>query len=277
MESSLLHDDLLWAVNDGGNGPFLYALGSDGRDRGRVRVAGAENRDWEGLDTFRWQGRSMILIADIGDNKQRHERHTLYVIGEPQLDGERLNRSAVVDVAWRIDFAYPDRPHDAEGVAVDLLNSEVLILTKRDDPPRLFALPLKATSTDQLAVVHEVAVVDRIPPPTNEDRLQPYGDFRSQPTALDISAKGLEMVVLTYKHAYLFQRHPGDSWATAVVAGPILIPLPLPQTARQLGQREAVCFSMDGGSLLVTSEGKGAGIFQLTVKEDRVQRTLRVQ
>lgn len=277
LDSSLRHDDLLWAINDGGNGPFLYALGSNGHDRGSVRVAGAKNRDWEGLDTFRWQGRPMILIADIGDNKQRYERHTLYIVEEPPLDGERLTHSAVVDVAWRIDFAYPDRNHDAEGVAVDPLNNEVLILTKRDDPPRLFALPLEATSTGQVAVARQVAPIDRIPPPTFEDRLQPFGDFRSQPTALDVSANGLEMVVLTYKHAYLFQRRPGDSWATAVGAGPIVITLPLPQDDRHLVQREAVCFSMDGGSLLVSSEGKGAGIFQLTVKKDRDQRPLPLQ
>lgn len=277
MDASRAHSDLLWAINDGGNGPFLYALGSNGRDRGRIRVAGAKNRDWEGLDTFSWQGRPMILIADVGDNHQRHERHTLYIVGEPPLDGERWSDSAVVDVAWRIDFAYPDRNHDAEGVSVDPLNNEVLIMTKRDDPPRLFALPLEPTSTGQVVVAHEVAVVDRIPPPTVEDRLQPFGDFRSQPTALDVSADGLEMAVLTYKHAYLFQRRPGDSWAEAVSAEPTLIPLPLPQDDHLLVQREAICFSMDGESLLVTSEGKRAGIFQLTVKEDRVQRPLHLQ
>ena len=31
LEVSPAQDDLLWAVNDGGNGPFLYALGMDGR------------------------------------------------------------------------------------------------------------------------------------------------------------------------------------------------------------------------------------------------------
>ena len=30
MDTSLTDTDLLWAVNDGGNGPFLFALGRDG-------------------------------------------------------------------------------------------------------------------------------------------------------------------------------------------------------------------------------------------------------
>ena len=34
MDVSKLAGDLLWAINDSGNGPFVYALGIDGRDRG---------------------------------------------------------------------------------------------------------------------------------------------------------------------------------------------------------------------------------------------------
>lgn len=266
MDSSVARGDLLWAINDSGNGPFLYALGRDGRDRGRVRVEGAENRDWEGLATFWWQGRPMILIADIGDNDQRHDRHVLYIVEEPKLGAERLQRSTVVDLAWRIDFAYPDRNHDAEGVAVDPVEQKFLVLTKRDDPPLLFALPLKPASHNRPVVARLVATVDRIPPPSTEDRLQAYGDYFSQPTALDLSADGLRMVMLTYKHAYLYHRLTGHSWAAAVSTQPILIPLPLPQGNRHLVQREAICFSMDERALLVTSEGKGAGIFELKVR-----------
>lgn len=266
MDTSTTHGDLLWAINDSGNGPFLYALGGDGRDRGRVRVAGAKNRDWEGLATFNWHGRPMILIADFGDNDQRHARHTLYIVAEPRLDGERLQRSAAIEVAWRIAFSYPDRGHDAEGVAVDAGREKVFVLTKRDVPPLLFALPLKPASTSPHVEARQIAAVNRIPPPSTEDRLHPYGDLRSQPTALDLSTDGLTMVLLTYKHAYLFNRLPGDSWAAAVSAQPALIPLPLPQDNRHLRQREAICFSMDERALLVTSEGKGAGLFQLKAK-----------
>ena len=94
----------------------------------------------------------MILIADVGDNVQRHERHTLYVVEDSRLDGGRLQRSAVTIVAWRIDFSYSDHNHDAEGVAVDPLEKRVLILTKRNDPPLLFALPLKPDDTGQCMV-----------------------------------------------------------------------------------------------------------------------------
>jgi hypothetical protein len=266
LKPSMLADDLLWAVNDSGNDPFLYALGPDGSDRGRVRVVGAKNRDWEGLDTFVWQGRAMILIADIGDNHRRHERHTLYVVEEPGPGQDRLRRSGEVDVAWRIDFAYPDGKHDAEGVAVDAAAGEVLILTKRDEPPLLFAVPLLATVAGSSATARRVGAVERIPPPSNQDRQHTYGAFYSQPTALDISPDGRKMMVLTYQHAYLFNRMPGDAWAFAVRQRPVLIRLPPPHEGRLLRQREAICFSPDAMSLLVTSEGDRPGIFVLRAR-----------
>ena len=54
MDTSLANDNLIWAINDSGHGPFIYALRIDGRSMGRVLVVGAQNRDWEGLDTFFW-------------------------------------------------------------------------------------------------------------------------------------------------------------------------------------------------------------------------------
>ena len=263
MDISLANGNLLWAINDSGNGPYVYALGVDGRSRGRVRVVGAHNRDWEGLDTFLWQGRPMILIADFGDNNEEHDTHTIYIIEEPRLNGEHSGESAAVEVAWRIVFSYPDRKHDAEGVAVNTIDGKVLVLTKRDNPPLLFELPLIPPSTDHPVVAHKIAAVSRIPPPSNEDMLQKYGRYRSRPTALDLSPDGLRAVVLTYKHAYIFNRRHFESWAVAFNRHPTSVPLPLPQDRRDLRQREAICFAFDSRGLFVTSEGKGAGIFLL--------------
>jgi hypothetical protein len=266
MDVSLTAGNFLWAINDGGHGSFIYALGLDGRSLGRVAVLGAQNRDWEGLDTFFWQGRPMILIADFGDNKQVHDAHTLYIVEEPRLKGQRYSESAAVDVAWRIVFSYPDSKHDAEGVAVDALEGKVFVLTKRDNPPLLFEVPLKPSSSKTPVVARQVAAVTRIPPPTREDLRQKYGLFRSQPTALDFSSDRRHAVVLTYKHAYIFHRSRFESWESAFSQNPMLIPLPLPQDRSDLRQREAICFSPSGKSLFISSEGKGAGLFLLKAR-----------
>ena len=264
IDTSLATGNLIWAINDNGHGPFIYALRIDGRSMGRVLVVGAQNRDWEGLDTFLWQGRPMILIADIGDNQQQHDTHTLYIVEEPKLEGERYSESSTVKLAWRIVFSYPDHKHDAEGVSVDAAGGKVFVLTKRDNPPLLFELPLRPP--DDPIVAKKAAEVRQIPPPSDEDLLQKYGKYRSQPTALDLSPDGRQAVVLTYKHAYLFNRESHNSWAAALSGQPQTIPLPLPQDRSDFRQREAICFVAGSSALLITSEGHGAGIFRLETR-----------
>lgn len=263
MDASTVADDLFWAINDGGHGSYLYALGADGRDRGRVRVEGAENRDWEGIDTFQFEGAPFILIADFGDNESRHRLHTLYILPEPPLSGERFPEGSAVSLAWRLEFRYPDGPHDAEGVAVAAGRKSVLILTKRDEPPILFELPLFPPAGEGTLTARKLAGVVSIPPPTAKDLLQTYGRFRSQPTAMDLDPSGRRLVILTYKHAYLFEGEADGPLTSFFDSPPRLLPLPLPQERRDLRQREAICFSRDGRSVRVTSEGVGAGIYRI--------------
>ena len=264
MDISLAAGNLIWAINDNGHGPFIYALRIDGRSMGRVLVVGAQNRDWEGLDTFFWQGRPMILIADFGDNQEQHDTHTLYIVEEPELEGERYSESSAVKLAWRIVFSYPDHKHDAEAVSVDAAGGKVLILTKRDNPPLLFELPL--IPSDDPIIAKKAAAVRQIPPPSDEDLLQNYGKYRSQPTALDLSPDGRQAVVLTYKHAYIFNRKSHNSWAAALSGHPETVHLPLPQDQSDFRQREAICFMAGSRALLITSEGHGAGIFRLETR-----------
>ena len=117
-----------------------------------------------------------------------------------------------------------------------------------------------------LFVAKKAAAVRQIPPPSDEDLLQKYGKYRSQPTALDLSPDGRQAVVLTYKHAYLFNRERHNSWAAALSGQPQTIPLPLPQDRSDFRQREAICFVAGGRALLITSEGHGAEIFRLETR-----------
>ena len=142
----------------------------------------------------------------------------------------------------QIIFQYPDGRHDAEGVAVDVDQQKILIVTKRDNPPLVFELPLIPENRKQIQTAELVSSIDHLPPPTHQDRIYPYGEFRSHPTAIDISADSATLVLLTYKHAYLFQRCPWETWATSLSQPPQLITLPLPEKTPGLLQREAICF-----------------------------------
>ena len=263
MDISMANKDILWAINDGGHGPYLHSLTPNGGSIGRILIEGAANRDWEAIDTFLWEDRAMILIADFGDNFQVYSTHTLYVVEEPSFRRDKHNESIVVPVAWRIEFSYPGARHDAEGAAVDTQKGRVLILTKRDSPPVLYEVPLNPSETKHPVIARKIVTIDHLKAPQGELFFSKYDN---QPTALDVSADGKMAVVLTYTNAHLFTRSGSDSWEKVFKGQPDLIRLPHPQERMDFRQREAVFFGHDQKTIFVTSEGKGAGIFKLEAK-----------
>jgi hypothetical protein len=266
-------DDLLWTLNDGARKPRLYALGTDGRDRGRVRVEGAEPADWEGLAAFDWEGRSYLAVADTGDNFSWRRSAALLVIEEPQLAGERFSPGATARVAWSFRFRFEDGPRDCEALAVDPEQPRALLLSKRTEPPVLYELPLRPdepggdgpgeSGRPAPRMARRLGEVPGIPPPTRADveEARWLGRYRAMPTGLDLSPDGELAAVVTYKDAYLFTRADGEGWAAAFARPPERIPLP------PMRQAEAIAFAADGRTLFVTSEGRPAPLFRLDWKE----------
>lgn len=251
---------VLWAVNDSGNAPVLFALGGRGEDRGTVHIAGVENIDWEDLAAFTWQGRSYLLVADVGDNRAQRSEVQLHVVPEPSPDADG-RFSGTVKPAWSIRLCFEDGPRDCEGVAVDEQAGHIWLLSKRTDAPILYRLPLRPDQPGQLQTARRIAAIRNIPAPDSDDLSQVYGRFRSWPTAFDMQAGGRAAVILTYKDAYLYVRRGREPWTSTLARQPQILPLP---AAELLPQREAICFAGDD-ALLVTSEGAGAALFRLSV------------
>ncbi|MDR2675845.1 MAG: hypothetical protein LBC18_13525 [Opitutaceae bacterium] len=136
-------DSLLWTHNDSDGEPVLYAIATDGRFLGSVRVAGVRNIDWEDIASFELDGRAWLLIADTGDNGTVRRDCALHVIAEPDPAALSPARELTAAVAWSIPVRYPDGPHDCESVAVDAREGRAWLLIKRENPNRLASLPLR--------------------------------------------------------------------------------------------------------------------------------------
>ena len=245
LAASSLYPGLLWAINDGGDDPLLYAVGSDGADLGTFPVEGAQNLDWEALASFRLQNNAYLLIADVGDNWEQRQSATLYVVKEPDITAVGLDRDTAVPIAWQIDFTYEDGPQDCEAVAVDPINQRVLLLTKRGLTPMLYGVPLLPVDPDDPVVAGSLASV-------------PHFNW---PTDMDLSPDGLTAVVLTYNHAYLFRRRPRDDWPKAFQKRPRRL------LFEKLLQQEAIAFGFYGKSVWVTSERRPAPLIRIDLEE----------
>jgi hypothetical protein len=245
LASSRLYPGLLWAINDGGADPLLYAVGIDGADLGTFRVEGASNFDWEALASFRWQDTAYLLIADVGDNWEQRQTVTLYVVKEPVITETGIDNARIATIAWQIRFTYEDGPLDCEAVAVDAARQRVFLISKRKFTPVLYELALQPIDQDTIAVAQRLTSV-------------PHFNW---PTAMDLTPDGLTAVVLTYNNGYLFRRRQKEDWESAFKRKP--------QRLRfdRLLQQEAVSFGFYGKSIFVTSERVPAPLVRIDLEE----------
>jgi hypothetical protein len=150
---------ILWLHNDSGHDPLLIAIDTLGRLAATVRVAGAENVDWEDIALVPCPGGGdCLLIGDIGDNRERRDHIVLYRVPEPTLT------DSVTAPAEAFVFRYPDRPRDAEGLFF-LPDGHAYIVEKgRDGPVEIFRAPLRGAGPHVLVPVQEI--LPRPPIPT---------------------------------------------------------------------------------------------------------------
>ena len=244
VAASRRDDDRLWMINDGGSDPELHAVTRRGGRIASLRIAGVTNTDWEDLAAFELDGHHYLLVADTGDNGGLRKTLQLHVVEEPAqpVDGS-------VTPAWSIVFRWPDGPRDCEAVAVDAAGGQVLLVSKKRQPPELFALPLRPHG-DAPQVARRLGELAGVPQgDPDEVRANPdLARIRSQVTAIDIAPDGHAMAVLTYRDVLLYPRHGREAWARAVARRPTVHPLPW------LPQAEALAWSADSRALYATGE-----------------------
>lgn len=246
---------LLWGHNDTGGGKRLYRIGMGGEDLGAARVTAAQSSDWEDIAAFDHAGPA-LLIADTGDNFAMRSFVTLYAVRDPGRRGEPA-------LLWRLDFRYPDGARDCEAMAVDPVDRVILLVSKRDARPRLYRLPLPERAPTALQTAEFLGEVAGLPPPPTLGRKlkAPLSRYVDSPVALDISRDGRTAALVTGRHAYLYRRAPGITWAQAFAGAPVVVALP------GIDQVEAAALSADGGELIVGAEGRPGRLARIALPQ----------
>ena len=267
LAASNLRSDVLWVINDSGDKPFIYAMGVNGSDLGFVRVEGAVNIDWEDLAAFTYNDTPYILIADVGDNLERREIVTLYIVKEPRIQPARYGKARSVKLEWKIDFRYENAPRDCEAVSVDTKNRRIFLITKRTVPPMVYQLPLFPSRGPSISTAEKVAELAGITKMnTSGIRFNTMlNSFKYAPTAMDIAPDGLAAAILTYHSVYLFSLTPGEDWVRILSGKAVKVPIP------RLYQAEALCFGMKWNHLFFTSEKLPAPLYRMDIDRSIVQ------
>jgi hypothetical protein len=225
LAASRRYPGFLWAHNDSGNPPDLFLLDSTGQTSARLRLAGANNKDWEDMaamttaDSVTW-----LFIGDIGDNLEKRTVKRIYKLAEPPLDEEND-----IPVADTLFIRLSDEPRDTEAMLADPLTRNLYLVTKREGEVLLYEIKFPFTA-DTLVAERTLQIPLR------------------QVTAGDISTDGLEILLKTYDGIYYWKRLPGQS-----------VPDALRQPGTELSyerepQGESIAWALDGSGFYTLSE-----------------------
>jgi hypothetical protein len=227
------HPGVVWTHNDSGDQARLFAVGSDGRTRAVLTLAGVEARDWEAVAAGRDdRGRPALFAADIGDNNGVWPEVAVYRVAEPAV-----LRDATVPAA-RFRLRYADGPRNAEAVLIDPRGNRLYVATKAESGGGLYRAPARLDPTG-INVLHRIA---RVPPVVTDGAFLP-------------GARGF--VLRDYQQAHVFSG-PGRRVAS--------FDLPLQF------QGESLTVTADGRSLLVGSEGPDSEIWRVPLPASVLSR-----
>ena len=284
-----------WTINDGGNPAELFLFGDAGQELAQLKLTNAANKDWESLASFTFAGQRWGLVADVGDNLRMLDTHRLYFFLDPtgavKPKADKKTSFTAKDFqklksvkALPFEFSYQtnssnepgsDGPtkklaairQDCEAMAVDPNTLDIWFVEKvhlnrdRKVVPGIFILPMPKS---QLAV-HAgdlSAAATAIEASVAKPVARRIGSFPVRyVSGMSFSPDGKKLVIRNYLTAHLFIRPDNKTWRETVVEQkPMIIALPLQS------QGEAICFTKDSQSVIVTSEGIRQPIWKVNLR-----------
>lgn len=240
-----------WTHNDNGKYPGLFLINGQGELLATAQLEGIPFRDWEDMGSFQYQQRNYVLIGDVGDNASQYSSGRIYLFEEPTVDlaakGEDFVRIPTADVT-EIEFTYPRGACDCEAVLVDSERQKIFLVSKSMD----------GQAVSDLSVFHSLPLEMKSRRRVKATRMKsPFN--RHMVTGAQISPDGKLAVIRSYTAAWIFHRSPEKTWEQVFSHGQPEKRLLLPVQR----QGEAICFSHDSRSLLLTSEGVGQDIWEI--------------
>jgi len=248
---------VLYAINDSGHTPSLYALSETGEHLAKWSIEG-RNRDWEDLASVTINGQHFLVIAETGDNLQIHKTSRLLILAEPLFS---MPEGSILKPAMTISFVYEDGPRNVEAIAIQ--DRRVLLISK--EPPRstgsvrsrLYELDLPGSSAGKVLTARFITTLPKAPA-SLESRLAATfaGVDLDHITAVDIDRDGTTAFLLTYREVRQIERSANQTWSEALQSRGRRLHF------HQLGQSEALAVT-GGGTVFITSENNSAAIWAI--------------
>ena len=258
------HDNLLWTHNDSGDSPRFFAVGQSGEARGVVNIGGASARDWEAMGLGPCDSQTCLYIGDVGDNNGERDDITLWRVVEPTPTGSGTSQIATAE---SVRAVYPDGAQDCEGIAVDPLTGDVLLIEKSfTAEARVYLLPAAAWGSDTEDPITLLSL--------GEIDFDTDSFTGGLVTGIDIAPSGVEAFARTYAAGFHIPLDRDSAGQIQGFSAPRLV------NAYDKGQCEAVAYDSTGLELWFTCEDKNGPIARATcktVQDDETGETTTIE
>ena len=141
LAASPVHPGLVWTVNDSGSAALVYGVSlATGRTQAVLRLARTQARDMEAMTATRApDGRGLLWIGDVGDNRGVRESVVLRLVREPRV----VASASLTPVSLRV--RYPDGPHDVETI-IATPDGRLLLVSKQLFGAVVYQVPAAAVA-----------------------------------------------------------------------------------------------------------------------------------
>ncbi len=254
---------IMWSIEDGGNGVELFANlfsgASAGASRGYYTLQGSgftvSNNDWEDMAFYRDGSTNYLYIADIGDNHLSRSSYTIYRVAEPSILVSDMGTGSrgTLTVTDRIQLQYPSAAaRNSETLMVDPLTGDIYTVSKTGEAAganaHLYRVA-KPSATDwstgaTLSLTDQGAVAFAANTPNDS------------PSGGDISPSGLQVLLKSDDTIKLFVRETTGNSLTTLLTTKAPVQLP---NAKDPGNREAIAWATDSATFYTVSEDTGSG------------------
>jgi hypothetical protein len=245
LAASARHPGVFWTHNDSDNAFRVYAIEDTGKVRATLTLTGTPPHDLEDIAVGPCEPRPgappCIYLADTGDNFQNRHEARVYRLTEPeQLVDATLPAEALA-------FTYPDGPHNAESLVIDVRSGRLAVITKTPDSlGDVYAL--EGLRPDETVKAVKLGTLRA---PQDVDRLT---------TGADLHPSGERLLLRTYTRGWEVRR-PKAQRLEELIAGQVAeVP-----TASQ-AQAEAVAFTPEGRGYLLGSEFAGQPLYRTSCR-----------
>ena len=238
-----------WVHNDSGDKANVYLLDAKGATVSTIELEGVKSRDFEDIVSFAKDKRNYVAVGDVGDNPRRRKKLSIHIFEEPAK--ESIQAQMKIRPVSTIHFHYDDDvSRDCEALAYLSTTGQLLVCSKprgreviQGKTGTLFSIDFDLTKETQNCVARKISDISG-----------------GMITAMDCSPDGKRLVVRNYIYANVWEIETEDlkTQLTHPKARKMMMPIMI--------QSEAICFTVDGKSVVTASEGKKSPLMEVPVE-----------